>query len=272
MMTPHATLPDVQSRPDTRGVELDAVGVRDIRYPITVLERGGGRQRTIAHVALAVSLPHDVKGTHMSRFVEVLHAHEGELTIRTLPQLLDELRSRLDAKHARAEIHFPYFVERSAPASGAKALVDYDCAFNAELSDGGVAFAITVRVPVTSLCPCSKEISDYGAHNQRGEVRIDVRSLPDESGRPHIVWIEELIDLAEGAGSSPVYTLLKRSDERHVTMAAYERPVFVEDIVRTVAQGLRDDPRIAAFTVEAINQESIHNHDAFARVAWARPL
>jgi GTP cyclohydrolase I len=265
-------LPDVQSGPESRGVALDQVGVRDIRYPITVLERAGGVQRTVADIALSVSLPHDVRGTHMSRFVEALHSHCGELTVRTLPDLLGDLRQRLQAERARAEISFPYFIEREAPASGARAYVDYDCEFIAEADSTRCDFTLVVRVPVTSLCPCSKEISDYGAHNQRGQVRIELRSLPNDSGLPSIVWIEELVDLAEGAGSSPVYTLLKRSDEREVTMRAYDRPVFVEDIVRTVAASLRTDERVAAFHVEAVNQESIHNHDAFARVIWTRPV
>jgi GTP cyclohydrolase I len=264
------SLPDVQSRPDDRGVALDDVGVRDIRYPIAVLERGGGVQKTVATISLSVSLPHDVRGTHMSRFVEALHAHRGELTVRTLPDLLADLRHRLKAERARAEISFPYFIEREAPASGARAYVDYDCAFVAEADAARCDFTLVVRVPVTSLCPCSKEISDYGAHNQRGEVRIELKSVSDEMGTPAIVWIEELVDVAEAAGSSPVYTLLKRSDERELTMRAYDRPVFVEDIVRSVAAALQQDERVAAFRVEAVNQESIHNHDAFAHVSWAR--
>jgi GTP cyclohydrolase IB len=267
-----AELPDVQNRHDHRGVALDDVGVRDIRYPITVLERAGGAQRTVGDISLSVGLPHDVKGTHMSRFVEALHEHQGELTVRTLPALLADLRSRLRAERARAEVAFPYFIERVAPASGARALVDYACAFIAEAGHSSGSFTLSVRVPVTSLCPCSKEISDYGAHNQRGHVLIEVQSAEDAGGNPSLIWIEELVDLAESAASSPVYSLLKRIDERHVTMQAYERPVFVEDIVRTVAASLRDDPRVAAFRIEVVNQESIHNHNAFARVSGRREV
>ncbi len=261
---------DVQSRPDTRGIPLDRVGVQDIRIPIVVLDRADERQHTVATISMSVSLPHHFKGTHMSRFVEVLNEHRGEITMRTLPTILRVLRTRLDAERAQMDVSFPYFVERAAPASGARALMDYRCAFVGEASDADTDFLLRVEVPVTSLCPCSKEISDYGAHNQRGHITIELRTVPDSSGSPALVWIEELIDVAERSASAPVYPLLKRSDERFVTMQAYDNPVFVEDMVRQVAVALREDTRVAWFHVRAVNQESIHNHNAFAAIEWRR--
>jgi GTP cyclohydrolase I len=262
---------DVQSRGDERRVPIDRVGVCDLRYPITVLDRRRETQHTIARIAMSVSLPHHFKGTHMSRFLEVLERHSGELTLRTLPAVLRELRQRLQAESARVEVEFPYFLERTAPVSGARSVMGYDCSFLAEAGPGSEDFTLGVRVPVTSLCPCSKAISDYGAHNQRGSVHIRVRGVCSAQGPPALVWIEELVDLAEGSASAPVYPLLKREDERHVTMQAYDNPAFVEDIVRNVAVSLREDPRVAWFCVRAVNHESIHDHDAFAQVEWRRP-
>jgi GTP cyclohydrolase I len=261
---------DVQNRPDARGISLDKVGVRDIRFPIVVLDRAAQRQPTIAKVSMSVSLPHHFKGTHMSRFIEVLNEHRGELTMRTIPSLLVDLKRRLDAECAHVEVRFPYFLERTAPASGARALMDYRCSFTGEANAGGTDFVLGVEVPVTSLCPCSKEISEYGAHNQRGHITIDVRSTTDANGTPDLIWIEELIEVAERSASAPVYPLLKRVDERHVTMQAYDNPVFVEDMVRNAAVILRKDARVAWLQVQAVNQESIHNHNAFARIEWVR--
>lgn len=262
---------DVQNHRDTRCLPIDQVGVTGLRYPITVLDRRRERQDTIADVSLSVSLPHEFKGTHMSRFVEVLNEQRTEITMRTLPDMLVRLKGRLDAERARVEVRFPYFLERVAPVSESRAYMDYDCAFVGEMSGEEQDFVLSVRVPVTSLCPCSKAISDYGAHNQRGHVTIDVRTNRDKQGAFAFFWIEELIDLAEQSASAPVYPLLKRSDERHVTMQAYDNPVFVEDLVRNVALKLRDDPRVTWFRVHAMNQESIHNHNAFARIEWSRP-
>jgi GTP cyclohydrolase I len=260
---------DVQNRPDTRGLALDHVGVRDIKCPITVLDRLAERQHTVAAISLSVSLPHHFKGTHMSRFVEILEKHRGEFTMRTVPALLLEMRQRLNAERARVEARFPYFMVRSAPASGSKALMDYNCWFIGEASEEQSDFVVGVEVSVTSLCPCSKEISDYGAHNQRGHISIEVRTLPAEMSE-NIVWIEELVEIAEMSASAPVYPLLKRVDERHVTMQAYDNPVFVEDMVRNVAVRLQSDPRIAWCGIRAVNQESIHNHNAFASLEWKR--
>jgi GTP cyclohydrolase I len=264
-------IPDIQSTPDHRGIALDQVGVQDIRFPISVLDKAETRQQTVAVLSMSVALPHHFKGTHMSRFIEVLNAHSGEFTIRTIPEILLELRKKLDAESAQMEVRFPYFLKRTAPASNATGLMDYQCVFAAESNGHATDFTLTVQVPVTSLCPCSKEISDYGAHNQRGQISISVRSENESSGQPALIWIEELVEIAENAGSAPVYPLLKRVDERHVTMQAFDNPVFVEDMVRNVAVSLKADRRVSWFEVRAVNQESIHNHDAFAMITWKRP-
>lgn len=260
------TLEDVQNRPDARGIPLDAVGVSGVRYPICVWDQAHAKQDTIADISMAVSLPAQVKGTHLSRFLEVLDEHSGELTQRTIPAVLRELQQRLDTQTAELQVNFPYFLPRSAPVTGATALMDYACRFHARITGDDVEFALQVAVPVTSVCPCSKAISDYGAHNQRGQITLKVWPH-QQAGEFDLIWIEDLIAIAEASASSPVYPLLKRADERHVTMAGYDHPVFVEDMVREAAQQLRSDPRIAAFTVEAVNDESIHNHAAFARLA-----
>lgn len=261
---------DVQGRPDGRGIALRQAGICDLSYPITVLDRANERQQTIARLSMSVGLPHHFKGTHMSRFLEVLEAHRGEVTMRTLPTILAELRRRLDAETARIELKFPYFIERSAPVTGAKALMDLQCTFTGQVSAQGDDFVMGVTVPVTSLCPCSKSISDYGAHNQRTYVTIDTRTVSHTFTPESGVWIEELVVVAETASSCPVYPLLKRADERYVTMRAYDNPRFVEDIVREIALNLRNDPRIQWFQARARSDESIHNHCAFAEVEWAR--
>jgi GTP cyclohydrolase I len=262
-------LEDVQNRRDHRGVAIDYVGVSDLDYPIVVLDRAEQRQQTVANLTLSVGLPHHSKGTHMSRFIEVLEVHRGEVTIRTIPTILREIKERLDADSARIEVSFPYFLERQAPSSGVKALMDYQCSFIGEVNGTSEEFVLGVKVPVTTLCPCSKKISDYGAHNQRGYITIEVKSASSDSD-PEIIWIEELIEVAEKSASAPVYALLKREDERHVTMQAYDNPVFVEDMVRNVAVQLQKDLRVIWFRARAENHESIHNHNAFAQVSWCR--
>jgi len=261
---------DIQNHRDERRMPIDKVGVCDLQYPIVVLDRKNQRQSTIAKISLSVNLPHEFKGTHMSRFIEVLNEHRGEVTMHTLPVILGQLRTRLKAESAHMEVAFPYFLERSAPASGATALMDYQCKFTGEANGGTADFVLSVCVPVTSLCPCSKAISDYGAHNQRGQVTIDVRTKKTEEALPALVWIEELIEVGESSASAPVYALLKRQDERHVTMQAFDNPVFVEDIVRNVALKLQLEERVTWFRVHALNQESIHNHNAFAEIEWQR--
>lgn len=262
---------DVQNHRDDRGIPIDQVGVTDLRYPIVVLDRKEKQQSTIASLTMSVNLPQEFKGTHMSRFIEVLNEHHGEVTLHTLPAILKRLKERLSARSARIEVRFPYFLQRTAPVSRAQAMMDYDCCFTGETNGGEDDFVLQVKVPVTSLCPCSKAISDYGAHNQRGVITVDVRSTRRADGAPELIWIEELVQLSEESASAPVYPLLKREDERHVTMQAYDTPVFVEDMVRNVATRLQDDPRVAWYRVHAVNQESIHNHGAFASHQWRRP-
>ena len=257
-------LPDTQKTADYRGLDIDKVGVSDLKYPITVMDRRNQKQHTVASISLSVSLPHHFKGTHMSRFIEILNRHRGEVTMHTIPEILAEMKGKLEAESSHIEIRFPYFIEKAAPVTGASALMDYECSFVGESNGKTDDFVLGVDVPVKSLCPCSKEISDYGAHNQRGLIRILVRSQRGDDGLPSMVWIEELIEMAEASASAPLYPLLKRPDERHVTMQAYDNPRFVEDIVRNVAEKLNSDSRIAWFRVHVINQESIHNHSAFA--------
>lgn len=269
MKETNSSMDDVQSRHDSRGIAIDRAGVTGLRYPIAVLDKQDGKQETIAQVSMSVSIPHHFKGTHMSRFIEVLNAHRGEVTIRVIPTILHELKSRLDAEAAHIEVKFPYFLERSAPVTGSRALMDYDCSFTGESNGKKDDFVLRVRVPVTSLCPCSKEISDYGAHNQRGYITIEVRSNVNSAGSQEIIWIEELIEIAERSASAPVYALIKRPDERFVTMQAYDNPVFVEDMVRHAAEQLLGDSRVSWFRVHAENDESIHNHNAFAEITSA---
>lgn len=263
---------DVQNYGDDRNIPIDQVGVSDLRYPITVMDPKGedGKQETVANISMTVSLPHHFKGTHMSRFIEVINEHRGEVTMRTLPDILHALKKELDAEAARIEVVFPYFIEKQAPVSKATGLMEYECSFVGESAGQGDDFIFSVKVPVTSLCPCSKEISARGAHNQRGYVTIETRSRRGADGNPEIIWIEELIEIAESSASAPVYSLLKRSDEKAVTEMAYDHPVFVEDIVRGVAQKMIADDRVAWFRVDVINHESIHNHSAFAKIEWSR--
>jgi GTP cyclohydrolase IB len=263
-------LEDVQSREDTRGIALDEVGISGIRYPLVVLDREHAKQETVGEFSCHVQLPASAKGAHMSRFIEILTDHTGEVTMHTLPTILEELRSRLGSERAAVSVRFPYFVEREAPVTGARALMDYECEFAAEGTSDHVAFSLSVRVPVTSVCPCSKAISDYGAHNQRGYISISIHSRGESLATSELVWIEELIELAEQSASAPVLPLVKRPDERHLTMLAYDNPVFVEDMVRNVVERLAADPRVQSYTVEAVNDESIHNHAAFARTSSSR--
>lgn len=263
---------DIQNQKDDRRIPIDQVGVSNLRYPIIVLDREHETQHTVANLTLSVNLPHHFKGTHMSRFIEVLNEHRGEITMRTVPAILHKIKNRLEAESAHMDVEFPYFLERSAPQSEARGLVDYECFFKGTSNQEHDDFVLGIRVPVTTLCPCSKAISDYGAHNQRGYITIEVRTSPSGVGEPTIIWIEELIEVAESSASAPVYALLKRSDERHVTMQAYDHPVFVEDIVRSAAAKLQKDSRVSWFRVHALNHESIHSHNAFAQLEWLRPV
>jgi GTP cyclohydrolase IB len=261
-------LEDVQGRPDHRGIAIEEVGISGLRYPISVRDRSLAKQETVASISMTVGVAAEMKGAHLSRFLEVLEAHSREITQRTLPSLLTDLQRRLESSSSRVELTFPYFLPRSAPVTGSTALMDYTCSIVAEAEGRSTQVQTSVRVPVSSVCPCSKAISDYGAHNQRGYITITVVPCSVELDEAEFIWFDELIDLAEAASSSPVYPLLKRGDERHVTMAAYDNPVFVEDMVRGVASVLSNDARVKSFVVEAVNDESIHNHAAFARISW----
>lgn len=243
---------------DYRNIDIDQVGVKGIRYPITVLDKDMGSQQTVAKINMYVDLPRYYKGTHMSRFVEILNEHSRRISLQNFSQILQEMKDRLNAENAHMEITFPYFVKKAAPVTGSEGLMEYKCTFKGSLrrrSD----LVIMLRVPICTLCPCSREISDYGAHNQRGEVRLQVRFKK-------FVWIEDLIGLVEESASCDVYSVLKREDEKYVTERAYNHPMFVEDIVREIAVKLNQDNNITWFAVESENFESIHNHNAYAYV------
>ncbi|WP_211302949.1 GTP cyclohydrolase FolE2 [Allonocardiopsis opalescens] len=260
-------LQDVQATHDSRGIALDEVGVEGLRYPILVADGQGSKRETVATVAMSVSLGDKIKGAHLSRFVDVLHSCRDQLTAASVVAIAEQVRERMETSSARVQMSFPYFLEREAPATGARAFVEYVCAVTASSGTYGNSLILSAEVPVTSVCPCSKTISDRGAHNQRGRIIID--TIPAE--HPTDIWFDELIDIAESAASSPVYALLKRPDERHVTMAAYDNPVFVEDMVRNVSQALNGSRRIQSYRVRAVNDESIHNHAAYAAVSWTAP-
>lgn len=260
-------LPDVQRLEDDRDVHLDAVGVAGLTAPLTVLTRAGSKQATVAAVDLTVAVPTHVKGTHMSRFVEAMNAL-GPLTPAAALALARDLRTRLEAPASQVTVTFPVFVDRAAPATGLSAPHRYDVTLRAITDATEERVWVGVRAAVTSLCPCSREISDYGAHSQRGIVDVEVESPGWIDGDG--IWPEELFEFADGAGSSRIYPLLKRPDERFVTMQAYDTPAFVEDIARNVVVAVRGDDRCAAWTVAVANQESIHSHEAVARVKGRR--
>lgn len=254
---------DIQSERDDREIPLQKVGIKDLQYPVHVLDRDHKRQYTTASVNLYVNLPKHFKGTHMSRFIEVFHQHRESLSMPHFLDMLEEIRTSLEAARAFGEMTFPFFIEKAAPVSGQSAMMSYECSYEGMVSDVHAnltparTFFVSVAVPVQTVCPCSKAISSYGAHNQRGIVRVKLELGP-------FFWIEDMIDLIENCASSAVYTLLKREDEKFVTEAAYDNPKFVEDIVRDVHLAI---PRLGDFpwySVEAENFESIHNHSAFA--------
>lgn len=251
---------DVQSRPDTRNLKIDKVGVKDIIYPITVMVKDHEAQRTVASVNMYVDLPHNHKGTHMSRFIEVLSVHRDSISPQTVPDILADIKTRLKAASAHLELRFPYFIEKKAPVSGAVSIMEYTCSITGSQDDtNGPDITVGVNVPITTLCPCSREISEFGAHNQRGRVQVIVRYNK-------FFWMEDLIRLVETSCSSEVFSLLKRSDEKFVTEAAYNNPMFVEDVVREVATKILADDTYTWFSVAAENFESIHNHSAYAYI------
>ncbi len=277
-------LKDVQNLKDKRGIAIDKVGIKNLHYPISVLDKAKSFQHTVADINMYVDLPHYFKGTHMSRFLEVLNEHRGEISIVSFPDILRKIKKVLNAGSASVEIEFPYFIEKAAPVSGKKSLMEYVCYYNGTIKNkarndksekasdfksdafsAGIeeneesVIKIGVKVPVNTLCPCSKEISKYGAHNQRGMVSVSLEFSK-------LIWFEDIIADVESCASSPIYSLLKREDERFLTEHAYENPMFVEDVARCVAGILKKNKNIKWFRVEAENFESIHNHNAYAMI------
>jgi len=254
-------LPDHASEIDTRSLPIDRVGIKGLSYPIRVLDRENREQHTVAKINAYVGLPSEFKGTHMSRFVEVLNQVRGQMTFRQFPEILRQIQDRLDATDAYIEVDLEYFMEKRAPVSREVSLMNYRCRFEGERRGSETRFLLVAEVPVKSLCPCSKAVSEYGAHNQRSFVTVSVRSS-------EFIWLEDLIEDVEACASSPLYTLLKREDEKHVTELAYDNPKFVEDLVRDVVLKVRDRPGVEWLKVAADNQESIHNHSAYAEIVW----
>ncbi len=256
-------IPDVQSGPDDRALAIDRVGIKGLRYPFAFADRDGVAQTTIATCNVYVALPAERKGTHMSRLVELLEERtspgEPPLTVHNLRALLDALVARLDVSGGRIELEFPFFVRKTAPISGVASLLDYEVRLTGDLDRESFRQTVAVAAPVTSLCPCSKEISDYGAHNQRSVVTITARMREP-------VFLTDLLRIAEEEASAELYGILKRADEKYLTERAYDNPRFVEDLVRGVAARLAADQRLEGFAVEAENFESIHNHSAYARI------
>jgi GTP cyclohydrolase I len=250
-------LHDKQSERDYRELRIDKVGVRGMRFPIQVRDKAHSIQNTVATIGMFVDLPKEFKGTHMSRFVEVLNAHGSVVHVENIPDILFAMQEKFAAATSHLEMEFPYFMEKTAPVSGKASLMDYSARFDAAASEKEIDFVLTVKANVTTLCPCSKAISARGAHNQRGEVTVQIRFT-----RP--IWIEDLIRIIESSASSELYALLKREDEKAVTERAYDNPVFVEDLVRNIAVKLNAHPDVTWYKVEAENQESIHNHNAYA--------
>lgn len=251
---------DIQSQRDDRNIPIDKVGIKNLRYPITVRDRRNGRQHTVASINMYVDLPGKYKGTHMSRFVELLHIIRPEISLDKFAHILEQMKEHLDAASAHIEISFPYFIEKNAPVSESPGLLDYSCKLiGVSDSSGRIDIVSEVIVPISSVCPCSKEISEVGAHNQRGEVRLRTRFK-------RFIWIEDMIELVEGCASCEVYSVLKRVDEKCVTERGYNNPKFVEDVVRDIAAKLLRDRNITWFSVSAENFESIHNHSAYASI------
>ena len=252
------SIPDIQSMPDSRNIPIDKVGVKGLRYPISVKDREKGLQHTVGVFDLFVNLPHDFKGTHMSRFIEVLNEFRGHVSMDKFQSILEKIKAKLDAESAHMNVEFPYFIEKSAPMTNTPGLMSYTCFMRGSLADR-FDLIVGVEVPVNTVCPCSKEISEYGAHNQRGLVRIQLRFRK-------FFWIEEIIQIVESSVSSEIFSLLKRADEKFVTEQAYDNPMFVEDVVRSVLSRLRETKNFTWYRIEAENFESIHSHNAYASI------
>jgi GTP cyclohydrolase I len=255
-------LPDIQSIADHRRIAIDRVGVKGLRHPVRLATAAGGVLHTVATFDMGVALPSTVKGTHMSRFVEVLQAQDAPLDAVVFRALVEAMLARLQATAGAIEMRCPYFIAKRAPVSGVESLLDYDVTLRGEIADGRYRGTLRVQAPVTSLCPCSKEISEYGAHNQRSHITIEA-----DLAEGAALTVEALAGVAEAEASCPVFGLLKRPDEKWVTERAYDNPKFVEDLVRDLALRLDADPRIAAYRLESENFESIHNHSAYAVIA-----
>lgn len=256
---PPTSIEDVQARADSRRIPINKVGIKDVYHPVRVRDRSSGEQHTIANFNMYVALPHNFKGTHMSRFVELLHGNEREISVESFRDILAQMTEKLNAQTGHIEMEFPFFVMKKAPISGVESLMNYQASLIGELHNGVSELWLKVVVAATSLCPCSKDISRYGAHNQRSHITIKAKV----DGH---MWLEELIDIAESEASCEVFGILKRADEKHVTERAYENPKFVEDIVRDVAVRMNNEDRVRAYVVEAENFESIHNHSAYALI------
>jgi GTP cyclohydrolase I len=257
--THRAKLHDKQSERDDRELRIDKVGVRGLRFPIQIRDKAHSLQNTIATIGMYVDLPKEFKGTHMSRFIEVLHSHGSVVHVENITDILYAMQAKLRAATAHLEMEFPFFLVKKAPVSGRESVMDYTARFDATASGKEIDFVLTVKASVTTLCPCSKAIAKYGAHNQRGIVTVQIRSR-------RAIWIEDVIATVESSASSELYSLLKRQDEKAVTERAYENPVFVEDLVRNVALRLNGHPDVTWYKVEAENLESIHNHNAYASI------
>jgi len=254
----YLVIPDVQSLPDTRNIPIDKVGVKGLRYPIRVKDRRKGFQHTVGLFDLFVNLPHDFKGAHMSRFIEVLNDFRGEISMEKFQEVLEKIKLKLSAMSAHMNVEFPYFVEKKAPVTATPGLMSYTCFMSGSLAER-FDLIVGVEVPVTTVCPCSKEISECGAHNQRGKVRVQLRFKK-------FFWIEEIIEIVESSVSSEIYSMLKRPDEKLVTEKAFENPMFVEDVVRAALSRLREKKNFPWYRIEAENFESIHNHSAYAMI------
>ncbi|MEM5947885.1 GTP cyclohydrolase FolE2 [Spirochaetia bacterium 38H-sp] len=248
---------DTQSSYDDRNIPIDRVGIRGLRYPITVLDKKNNYQNTTATINMYANLPHHFRGTHMSRFVEVFNEHYKDIQMKGFISMLKDVKLALEAESAFIEIEFPYFIEKSAPVTGQKSYMEYKCKYIGQTKGNHADFWVSIEVPVNTVCPCSKEISDYGAHNQRGMVRLTVKLGP-------FFWIEDLIELVENSASAGIFSLLKREDEKFITEHGYDNPRFVEDVAREVVLRVENFSDFPWFKVEAENMESIHNHNAYA--------
>ncbi|QTA38857.1 GTP cyclohydrolase I FolE2 [Thermosipho ferrireducens] len=250
---------DVQNEPDSRNINLKHVGIKKLRYPITVLDKKNGKQHTIGTINMFVDLPKHFRGTHMSRFLEVLNKYHLKLEPKIVEKILEDLKSSLNAERAKLEIEFPYFLKKAAPVTKIESYMEYVCKFTGIAEKSNCNFFISVEIPIQTLCPCSKEISEYNAHNQRAKIKIEIESS-------ELIWFEDLIEIGESSASVPLFTLLKRPDEKYITETAYNNPKFVEDVARDIALKLSSDERIKWFRIEVESYESIHAHNAYACV------